>query len=52
MVSPVYLNEIIPLRPHRGCIVASFLPIAEDRLSPDVKNPHRLRVLFKKRTRS
>jgi hypothetical protein len=31
----------------RGRIATSFFPIAEDWLSPDVKNPHRIRILFK-----
>jgi hypothetical protein len=33
-----------------GRVVTSLRPIAEDWLSPDVHNPHRLRVLFKKQT--
>jgi hypothetical protein len=33
-----------------GGVVTSLRPIAEDWLAPDVKNPHRLRVLFKKQT--
>jgi hypothetical protein len=35
----------------KGAVVTSFRPIAEDWLSPDVKNPHRLRILFKKQPR-
>ncbi len=35
----------------KGNIVAFFRPIAEEWLSPELKNPHRLRVLFTPRTR-
>jgi hypothetical protein len=35
----------------KGAVVTSFRPIAEDWLSPDVKDPHRLRILFKKQKR-
>jgi DUF1680 family protein len=34
-----------------GAIVTSFRPIAEDWLSPNLKNPNRLRVLFTKQAR-
>ncbi len=35
----------------KGGTVSLFKPIAEDWLSPDVKNPNRLRILFTKETR-
>ncbi|MGD0782657.1 MAG: hypothetical protein ABSA30_07345 [Candidatus Aminicenantales bacterium] len=35
----------------KGLTVGALKPIAEDWLSPDVKNPNRLRILFTKRAR-
>ncbi len=35
----------------KGETISAFKPIAEDWLSPDVKNPNRLRILFTKQTR-
>jgi hypothetical protein len=33
-----------------GRTAASFFPIADDWLSPEVENPHRIRILFEKQT--